>query len=132
MTNSIRTPRITTVLGIGLSLYVIFTSSNFMLFAWKNIIGYYLFLVFASYLGGALTVEFDTSLKLHSIAFISSCIGFVLLYILSPILYGEQYPGQIDSMVAVVSTQMARTVILSFPVSIFACLLGCFSSETSK
>lgn len=119
----------TPILGIEIALFIIFTSSNFLLFAWNTIIGYYLLIILASFFGGALMVDFDRSLKLVSIAYISSCIVFILLYILPPTLYGESYPGQIDSMVAIVTTNLARTVIISFPVSIFTCLFGCFSGK---
>jgi len=122
--------KIMSILGIEIALFIIFTSSNLLLFVWNTIIGYYLLILLASFLGGAFIVDFGRSLKLVSIAFISSCIVFVLLYILPPTLYGESYTGQIDSMVAIITTNLARTVIISFPVSIFTCLFGCFSAKT--
>ena len=118
------------ILKIGLALFMIFTSSNFLLFTWESAIGYYSLTILASFFGGALIVDFERSLKLISIAYIASCIVLVLLYPLPVILYGESYAGEIDSIVAVTATTLSRTVIISFPISIFACLSGCFSGRS--
>lgn len=124
-----RRSEITSILAMELALFTIFASSNFFLFAWESPIGYYLLIILASFFGGALIVDFARSLKQVSIAYIAGCIGFLFFYILPPILYGESYPGQIDATVAVVATQLSRIVIVSFPVSVFTCLFGCFSTR---
>jgi len=102
-----------------------------LLFAWQNIVGYYLLTILASFFIGALTVNIERSLKLDAIAFIAGCIVFISLYILPPMLYGQSYERQVDVMIALVTTQLARTIIVSFPVSVFACLFGCLSGITS-
>jgi len=113
-------------LGIELALLVIFISSGFIMFLWGNPIGYYLLVILGSFLGGIVINEFDKSLIMLSFAFIVGCILFVLLFAFPTMLYGESYTGEINVIIAIVSTELAKVIIVSFPVSIFACLFGCF------
>jgi hypothetical protein len=122
--------KIETILTLGIALTIIYISSNLSFFIWDNIAGYYLLTILASFFGGVLIVEFDSSLKLVATTFIVSAILFVFLFISPPMLYGESYFGEINSMVGVVTTELARTVIISFPISVFACLFGCFSGKS--
>lgn len=119
----------TSLLGIELALFTIFTSSSFLLFTWGSVIGYYLTILLASFLSGAVLVDFERTLKLVSIAFIASCIGFVLLNILPVTFYGEAYTGEINSIVALNTAELSRKAIISFPIAIFTCLFGCFLGE---
>ncbi len=121
--------KIETILTLGLALIIIFISSNFLQFVWQNALGYYLLIVLAGFFCGILNVEFDLSLKMVAITFITSSILFIVLYISFPLLYGEARQGEINDMVAIVTTQMARTVIISFPITIFTCLFGSFSGK---
>lgn len=118
------------LLGIVFGLLMIFTSSYLLLFTWKSMIGHYSLIVLASFFGGVLIVDFERSLKLVAGAYITSCIVVVLLYMLPAILYGEAYQGEIDVIVAITATDIARTVLISFPVSVFMSLLGCFSAKS--
>lgn len=120
----------TSILGIELALFTIFTSSNILLFTWESVIGYYSLIILASFLGGVVIVDFERSLKLVSIAYIASCIALVLLHMLPAMLYGETYTGEINFIVAVTATELSRIVIISFPISIFTCLFGCFSGRS--
>lgn len=119
----------TSILGIILALSTILTSSNFLLLIWRSTTGYYLLIILASFFGGVLIVDLERSLKLISIAYLVSCIAFVLLCILPPMLYGEAYIGQIDVIVAVTVVELSKDVIISFPVSIFTCIFGSFSGK---
>jgi hypothetical protein len=119
----------TFILGIILALFTIFASSNFLLLAWGSIIGYYSLIMLASFLGGVLIVDLERGLKLISIAYFASCIALVFLFVLPPMLYGEVYTGQIDVIVAVTLVAHSKNVIISFPVSIFTCIFGCFSGK---
>ena len=119
-----------TILGIELALFIIFTSSNFSLFTWENAIAYYLLIGLASFFGGTLILDFSRSLILVSIAYIASCIALISLYALPAMLYGETYPGEIDVIVAVTATDLAKVALISFPISIFTCLSGCFSGRS--
>ena len=119
-----------TILGIELALFTIFTSSNFLMFTWENAIAYYLLIGLASFFGGTLIVDFNRSLILVSIAYIASCIALISLYALPAMLYGETYPGEIDVIVAVTATDLAKVALISFPISIFTCLFGCFSGRS--
>ena len=119
-----------TILGIELALFTIFTSSNFLMFTWENAIAYYLLIGLASFFGGTLIVDFNRSLILVSIAYIASCIALISLYVLPAMLYGETYPGEIDVIVAVTATDLAKVALISFPISIFTCLFGCFSGRS--
>lgn len=121
--------KIETILILGISLIIIFISGNFLQFVWKSALGYYLIIVLAGFFSGLLNAEYDSSLKMVSIAFIAGSLLFILLYISFPMLYGEGYQGEIDSMVAIVTSQMARTVIISFPITVFTCLFGSFSGK---
>jgi len=119
-----------TILGIELALFIIFTSSNFSLFTWENAIAYYLLIGLASFFGGTLILDFSRSLILVSIAYIASCIALISLYTLPAMLYGETYPGEIDVIVAVTATDLSKVAVISFPISIFTCLFGCFSGRS--
>jgi hypothetical protein len=118
------------ILGIELALLIIFTSSNFLLFTWGSAIGYYLLILLASFFGGTLIVDFNRSLKLVSIAYIASCIALISLYALPAMLYGEAYPGEINIIVAITATNLSKIAIISFPISVFTCLFGCFSGRS--
>lgn len=119
-----------TIIGLELALFIIFTSSNFSLFIWESAITYYLLIGLASFLGGTLILDFSRSLILVSIAYIASCIALISLYALPAMLYGETYPGEIDIIVAVTATNLAKVAVISFPISIFTCLFGCFSGRS--
>jgi len=119
-----------TIIGIELALFTIFTSSNFLMFTWENAIAYYLLIGLASFFGGTLIVDFNRSLILVSIAYVASCIALISLYALPAMLYGETYPGEIDVIVAVTATNLAKVALISFPISIFTCLFGCFSGRS--
>lgn len=119
-----------TIIGLELALFIIFTSSNFSLFIWESAIAYYLLIGLASFLGGTLILDFSRSLILVSIAYIASCIALISLYALPAMLYGETYPGEIDVIVAVTATDLSKAAVISFPISIFTCLLGCFSGRS--
>ena len=119
-----------TTLGIELALFIIFTSSYFLLFTWGSTIAHYLLIVLASFFGGTLIIDFNRSLKLVSIAYIASCIALISLYALPAMLYGETYAGEINVIVAVTATDLSKIAIISFPISIFTCLFGCFSGRS--
>jgi len=115
----------TLLLGIELALLVIFTSGNLLLFVWQNILGYYLLITLASLLGGAALTEFDISLKLVSIAYIAGCMALILVYTLPIMLYGGT-PAELNAAVAFTTVKLSKTFLISFPLSIFVCLFGCF------
>jgi hypothetical protein len=114
------------ILGIELALLLIFISSGFVMFLWGNPLAYYLLVVVGSFLGGIMINEFDKSLIILSSAFIVGSILFIFLFAFPTILYGESYHGEINNITAIISTELAKVVIISFPVSVFACLFGCF------
>ncbi|MHA1685521.1 MAG: hypothetical protein ACTSYD_03835 [Candidatus Heimdallarchaeaceae archaeon] len=118
------------VLGIEFALIIIFTSAGFLLFLWKSTIGYFLAVILSSLLGGILIIDFDESLKLVSIAFIAGCILFVVLSTLPAFIFGEIYSGEINFIVAQISTNYSRIIIISFPLSVFSCLFGCFLGKS--
>lgn len=114
------------VLGIELALLAIFTSSGFLMFLWGNPIGYYLLVASGSFLGGTIISEFDKSIIMLSFAYIAGCFLFVFLFASPTIVYGESYKGEMNYIIAIISTELAKVIIISFPVSIFACIFGCF------
>lgn len=120
----------TSILGIELALFIIFTASNFSLLTWRNAIAYYLLIMLASFFGGTLILDFNRSLKLVSIAYIASCVALISLYALPAMLYGETYPGETNVIVALTATDLSKVAIISFPISIFTCLFGCFSGRS--
>jgi hypothetical protein len=114
------------ILGIELALIVIVISSGFLMFVWSNPIAYYLLVLLGSFLAGTVIIEFEKSLKMLSIAFVVGYVIFILLYASPAAFYGEIYKTEVNAIIAIVSTELARVAIISFPISIFACLFGCF------
>jgi hypothetical protein len=114
------------ILGVGLALFIIFVSSGFLLFTWNSTVGYYTLVLSASFLCGTITVDFEKSLKILLVTFVASVIMFVWLTTLPPTIYGESHAGEINALVTLISTEYSRTLIISFPTAVFACLFGCF------
>jgi hypothetical protein len=121
--------KIESILTMAIALTIMFISSNSLFFVWRSIIGYYLLIILASFLGGAIIMEFESSLKVVAATYIVGSILFILLYISPSMVYGEAYPREIDSLVAIITTELAKTVIISFPISVFTCLFGTFSGK---
>ena len=118
------------ILGMWFALLIIFTSLGFLLYVWKNTFGYFLAVILTSFLGGTLIVDFNRSLKLVSITFIVGCLLFVWLSTLPPLIFGEIYDGEINLIIAFLATNYSRVVIISFPISVFSCLFGCFLGKS--
>ena len=120
------------MLGIEFALIIIFTSLGYLLFMWQNTAGYFLAVIVTGFLGGALIVDFDRSLKLVSIAFVVGCILFTWLYTLPASMFGDpELRGEkINYKIAYIATNYSRIVLISFPVTIFSCLSGCFLGKS--
>jgi len=114
------------ILGMALALFVIFTSSGYLMYTWGSAVGYYLLVTIGSFLGGMVMGNVERSLKIFSITFVSGFISFVLLGALPAVLHGENYAGEVNAIVGIIATEFAKVIIVSFPVSVFACLFGCF------
>ncbi|MGD8565976.1 MAG: hypothetical protein PVF96_06480 [Candidatus Bathyarchaeota archaeon] len=83
-------------------------------------------IILASFLGGAVIVNFEKSLKIVSGTFVISCFVFLMLFLIPIFIFGEAFPGDLNVLFGLAASQLARYFILSFPVSIFACLIGAF------
>jgi hypothetical protein len=117
-------------LEVGLAIFIIYVSSGFLLFTWNSMVGYYLLVLSASWLCGMIIVDFEKSLKIILITFVVGFITFVWLTTLPSTIYGESYKGEINMIVTLISTEFSRTVIISFPAAVFACLFGCFLGKS--
>lgn len=115
---------------VGVATFIIFVSSGFLLFTWNSIVGYYMLVLVTSFLIGTMVVNFEKSLKIILVTFIAGSIAFVWLTSLPPTVFGESYSGEINALITLISTEYSRTVIISFPASIFACLFGCFFGKS--
>jgi len=93
-------------------------------------VGYYLLVLSASLLCGVVIVEFEASLKIILITFLAGVIMFVWLTTLPATVFGENFAGEINMVITLISTEYSRVIILSFPASVFACLFGCFIGRT--
>lgn len=118
------------ILGVGLAIFIIFVSSGFLLFTWNNMAGYYMLVLLASFLCGTLITDFEKSLKILLITFVAGSIVFVWLTTLPPTVFGESHQGEINALITLISTEYSRTLIISFPVAVFACLFGCFFGKS--
>lgn len=117
------------ILGIGLSLFTVFIASDFLLFTWGYTIEYYVLVILVSFLGGAVLLDFERSLKLVSATYIISSLGIILLYALPIMVYGGD-AAEVNVVVAITTVDLAKTALISLPISIFACLFGCFSGRS--
>jgi hypothetical protein len=117
-------------LEVGLAIFLIYVSSGFLLFTWNSMVGYYLLVLSASLMCGMIIVDFEKSLKIILITFVVGAITFVWLTTLPSTIYGENYKGEINMIVTLISTEFSRTIIISFPAAVFACLFGCFLGKS--
>jgi len=117
-------------IGIFLGNLLIFLMSNLFLIIWNNLLAYYLLTVLTGLISGILLVTMETALITYLAGFSLAFPISVGLVILPSYLVGAV--GEVDILVAIVTTTLSRNIVVSFPACVIAGLIGCFMGSSLK
>jgi hypothetical protein len=116
---------------ISLSLLIIFTLSNYIIFIWRNSVGYYFLIICVGFLGGVIIADVGKGLISILTIYVISCITFVFLNLLPLIIFGAT-SEEIDIVIYVTTTELARQTLITLPILVFTCIYGCFLGKSFK
>lgn len=119
------------LIKIALALLIILTLSNYLILIWRNPVGYYLLILCASLLGGIVIADVEKGLLIMLIIYVFSCFIFVFLNILSMRIF-DAAAEEIDIVVYIATTELAKQSLITLPILVFICLYGCFLGKSLK
>lgn len=112
------------LLGAVLGLFIIFLTSNVSLIIWNNFYGYYLLIALGGFTGGGTIVKIEKALIIYLLTFAAAFVASVLLGVVPSYVIGAEEEANI--LIAFITSLLSKHILISFPVCIFAGLLGCF------
>lgn len=112
------------ILGNGMALFIMLTLSNILLVIFNNLFGYYMLILWSSFLAGIIIGDIKKSMIIILITHTLSFIISIFLTISPSILWGPT--EDINILLAGITAVLSKHIIISFPASTLLGLLGSF------